>query len=162
MRAFIRSRLAGGGLNPTLDEVRGAFPGASSFLVKRMFDEILSTLPLEAWCEAALSDDIAGICFQPDPVSPGSKKGTQLSEDLTESARQLLAENLQSDLVDLTHSFSLLDREFKRRPLPIMEQNLLKSTGTGYTTAVRRGDVCLTQTYMEELHRWSKQQYVGH
>ena len=40
-----------------------------------------------------------------------------------------------------------------------MEQNLLKTTARGYEVAVRRGDVCLVRNYLEELQRWSKQQY---
>ena len=41
----------------------------------------------------------------------------------------------------------------------MMEQNLLKTTARGYEVAVRRGDVCLVRNYLEELQRWSKQQY---
>ena len=69
------------------------------------------------------------------------------------------AENFQADLVDLTHAYSMLDRTCKRLPKPIMEQNLLKTTARGYEVAVRRGDVCLVRNYLEELQRWSKQQY---
>ena len=53
----------------------------------------------------------------------------------------------------------MLDRTCKRRPKSIMEQNLLKTTARGYEVAVRRGDVCLVRNYLEELQRWSKQQY---
>ena len=69
------------------------------------------------------------------------------------------AENFQADLVDLTHAYSMLDRTCRRRPKSIMEQNLLKTTARGYEVAVRRGDVCLVRNYLEELQRWSKQQY---
>ena len=159
MRAFLRSKRIEGDSPPTLAQAREAFPGASPFLVEHMFNDILLGLPLEEWCEALLNDDIPEIDIEEDPL-PIESVPRRLPEDLTIRARQLWAENRRADLADLTHHYSKLDRDHcGRRPKPLMEQTPLKSTVRGYNVAIRRGDVCLVLKYLEELQRWSKQQY---
>ena len=163
MRAFLQSRRAADMSAPTLAQARDAFPGASAFMVRRMFEDISVSVSLEEWFDDMMAEDMSEICYEPDDIQLEAMRREKLSTDLTMRSRQLWAENFQADLMDLTHAYSMLDRTSKRRPQPIMEQSLLKSTARGYEVAVRRGDVCLVLQYLEELQRWSKQRgCLGH
>ena len=160
MRSLMRRLTNENDEPPTLAILSAYFPGTSSVMLSKMYHDLFITMPLEEWCLQASAPSFSALsAVELEDKDDDDDKEQKNSKDSTKRAQQLAGENLQFDLVDLTHAYSTLDRSSKRKPLPLFDQPLEKNTTLGYEVAVHRGDAALLVQYVAELERWSKQQY---
>ena len=126
---------------------------------------VLPTMSLDDWCLQSAQQDIdrlySSLAEYEELASERTHSIQQARSkaDPTCQAQRLAAENLQSDLVQLSHYYSTLDRCMQRKLKPLAQQQLELPVRRGFEVAVRRGLLCLVLHYKEELLKWSKQKY---
>ena len=89
MRAFIQDRRTANMSVPTLAQAREAFPGASSVMVRRMFENISVSVPLEELFENIMAADMTQLCYPSDDILHDTHWKGKPSPNLTIRSRQL-------------------------------------------------------------------------
>ena len=89
MRAFIQERRTANMSAPTLAQAREAFPGASSVMVRRMFENISVSVPLEELFENIMAADMTKLCYPSDEFLHDPHRKGKPSPNLTIRSRQL-------------------------------------------------------------------------